>query len=206
MTPSTREKKRRERWIAWAEAQPREVLLVWEDECWFSRFAQPRLKGWGQMRLQQRMVLPRTPDKALSYYGIKRHDTGQIYLYPCWQRPNSDETLQFLRWIVCGAALLGKKVVIVIWDNASWHVARKVKRWIRRYNQQAKGQPQKPRLIVWSLPKRSPWLNPIEPHWLHAKKRIFEPSTADLSPHRLRQRVFQALNAKFIASLSQPLL
>jgi hypothetical protein len=40
---------------------------VWEDECWFSRFAQPRLKGWGEMSLEQRLVLPQTPDKALSY-------------------------------------------------------------------------------------------------------------------------------------------
>ena len=203
MTRTTREKKRRQRWIEWAEQWREQVLLVWEDECWFSRFAQPRLKNWGEMSLEQRMVLPRTPDKALSYYGIKRHDTGQVYLYPCWRRPNSDETIQFLLWIVLGATALGKKVVIVIWDNASWHVARKVKRWIRRYNQQAKAAGQ-PHLIVWTLPKRSPWLNPIEPHWLHAKKRVFEPSSADLSPHELRQRIFQALDAKFIASLSQP--
>lgn len=138
--------------MEWAEREE-QVLLVWEDECWFSRFAQPRLKGWGELRLEQRMVLPRTPNKALSYYGIKRHDSGQIYLYPCWQRPNSDETIQFLRWIVLGAAALGKKVVIVIWDHASWHVARKVNRWIRRYNQHAKSQGQ-PHLIVWTLPKR----------------------------------------------------
>jgi transposase len=203
MTRITREKKRREQWIRWAEQQRDDVLLLWEDECWFSRFAQPRLKSWGELSLEQRMVLPRTPDKALSYYGVKRQDTGQIYLYPCWRRPNSDETLQFLTWIVLGATALGKKVVIVVWDNASWHVARKVKRWIRRHNRQAKAQGQ-PHLIVWTLPKRSPWLNPIEPHWLHAKKRVFEPSNADLSPYHLRQRVFQALNAKFIASLSQP--
>jgi hypothetical protein len=73
--------------MEWAEHWRPHVWLVWEDEGWFSRFAQPRLKGWGEMRLEQRMVLPRTADKALSYYRIKRHDTGQIYLYPCWRRP-----------------------------------------------------------------------------------------------------------------------
>lgn len=173
---------------------------MWEDESWFSRFAQPRLKAWGQVRLQQRMVLPRTPAKALSYYGVKRHDTGKVYLYPCWSRPNSDETLRFLHFIVLGAAVERKKLVIVIWDNASWHTGRKVKRWIRCYNHTAKRMG-KPRLVVWHLPKRSPWLNPIEPHWLHAKKRICEPSDKDLSPRQLQRRLFLALDAKFISAL-----
>lgn len=178
--------------------------MLWEDECWFSRFAQPRMKAWGALALQQRMVLPRTPDKALSYYGVKRHDTGQLYLYPCFQRPNGDETIYFLRWIMAGAAVQQKKVVIIVWDNARWHTARKVTRWIRRHNQQAKHNGQ-PRLVVWRLPKRSPWLNPMEPHWLHAKKRVCQPSAEDLSPHQLRSRVFKALDAHFIAALSQPL-
>jgi hypothetical protein len=198
-----REKKQRQRWITWAEQHPQDVLLLWEDECWFSRFAQPRLKAWGELQLSQRMVLPRAPDKALSYYGVKRHDTGDLYLYPCWRRPHSDETLQFLHWLVLGATALHRKVVLVIWDNASWHVGRKVKRWIRRYNLNARLSG-RPRLLVWALPKRSPWLNPIEPHWLHAKKRICEPSNVDLSPHQLRQRIFQALDARFVAALSQP--
>jgi transposase len=200
-----RQKKRRAALIAWAERRRDEVLLLWEDECWFSRFAQPHLKAWGHMRLEQRMVLPRTPDKALSYYGVKRQDTGQVYLYPCWQRPNSDETIQFLHWITLAATTLHKQVVIIVWDNASWHVGRKVKRWIRSYNHTTKGSG-KARLLVWALPKRSPWLNPIEPHWMHAKKRVCEPSLQDLSKHQLQRRVFHALNAKFIAALSQRLL
>lgn len=203
MTRSTGQKKRREAFIAWAEERPDEVLLLWEDECWFSRFAQPRLKAWGHVRLEQRMVLPRTPDKALSYYGVKRHDTGQLYLYPCWQRPNSDETIQLLQWVTLGARALRKRVVVLIWDNASWHRGRKVARWIRAYNRNAK-RLGLPRLLVWSLPKRSPWLNPIEPHWMHAKKRVCEPSAQDLPKHQLQRRVFLALNAKSVAALSQP--
>ena len=132
-----------------------------------------------------------------------RHRRPALYLYPCWRHPNSDETLQFLHWLVLGATALHRKVVLVIWDNASWHVGRKVKRWIRCYNLNAR-LTGRPRLLVWALPKRSPWLNPIEPHWLHAKKRICEPSNVDLSPHQLRQRVFQALDARFVAALSQP--
>lgn len=158
------------------------------------------MKAWGGLELQQRMELPQTPDKALSYYGVKRHDIGALYLYRCLARPNSDETIQFLRWIVLGATLEGKQLVIVVWDNASWHVGKKVKRWIRRYNQQAKRE-RKVRLLVWHLPKRSPWLNPIEPHWMHGKQRICEPSEQELLPHELQRRLFVSLNAKFIAAL-----
>lgn len=54
------------------------MLLLWEDKCWFSRLAQPRLNTWGHLSLQQRLVLPHSPDKALSYDGVKRHDDGQV--------------------------------------------------------------------------------------------------------------------------------
>ena len=204
MMRTTRTKKRRERLIAWAQQHPQEVLLLWQDESWFSRFAQPRLKAWGEQELQQRMVLPQTPDKALCYYGVKRHDTGEVYLYRCLKRPNSDETIQFLHWIVLGAALERKKAVVVVWDNASWHVGQKVKRWIRRYNQQAKREG-KVRLLVWHLPKRSPWLNSIEPHWQHGKKRVCEPTDKELTPHELQRRLFEGVPAKFIAQLPQRL-
>jgi hypothetical protein len=31
------------------------------------------------------------------------------------------------------------------------------------------------RLVVCQLPSKSPWLNRIEPHWVHGKKAIVEP-------------------------------
>lgn len=146
------------------------------------------------------MALPRAPQKAISYYGVKEHCTRKLYLYPCEKRPVSDETIHFLQWIMQAAAVEGKKVVIIVWDNATWHTSAKVKRWIRRYNAIAK-QKRLPRLLVCPLPKRSPWLNPIEPHWLHAKKKVCEPGNADLEPRELNRRVYAALKARFIAFL-----
>jgi hypothetical protein len=43
----------------------------------------------------------------------------------------------------------------------------------------------KPSLVVWALPKRRTWLNPIEPHWLHTKKRVCEPSDTGTHPTRI---------------------
>jgi hypothetical protein len=175
-------------------------MLVWEDECWFSRFAQPTMQAWGETTLAQRMVLPRAPEKARGYYGVKWLGHAPLFLYPCFKRPSSDETLQLLRWLLHNAALLHKRVVVVLWDNASWHTARKVKRWVPHHNQQAKRNGQ-PRLLLCPLPTRSPWLNPVEPHWMHAKRKVAEPTELDLSPHLLQARVFAALPARFIASM-----
>ena len=154
--------------------------------------------------MQERMGLPHTPDKALCDYRVKRHDTGAVYLYRCLKRPNSDETIQFLHWIMLGAALEGKKGVLVVWDNARWHGGQKVKRWLRRYNQQAK-RAGKVRLLMWHLPKRSPWLKAIEPHWWHGKQRVCEPTAKELTPHELQPRLFEGVPAKFIAQLPHKL-
>ena len=43
------------------------------------------------------------------------------------------------------------------------------------------------RLLVFWLPTKSPWLNPIEPHWGHAKKHVCEPS-GELEAHELKRR------------------
>ncbi len=41
------------------------------------------------------------------------------------------------------------------------------------------------------LPTKSPWLNPIEPHWVHAKRRIIEPARV-LTAAELEARVYAA--------------
>ncbi len=47
------------------------------------------------------------------------------------------------------------------------------------------------RLLVCALPVKSPWLNPIEPKWLHGKKRIVEPARL-LPAHEVADRVCAA--------------
>ncbi len=32
------------------------------------------------------------------------------------------------------------------------------------------------RIVVCQLPVKSPWLNRIEPHWIHAKRAVVEPA------------------------------
>ena len=36
------------------------------------------------------------------------------------------------------AKSLDKKVMVLLWDNAPWHCSKRIREWIRLYNQQAK--------------------------------------------------------------------
>jgi hypothetical protein len=49
-----------------------------------------------------------------------------------------------------------------------------VRTWVKEHNRIAK-EKGTCRLIICRLPSKSPWLNPIEPKWLHGKRAIAEP-------------------------------
>lgn len=192
----TRSKKRRDKLVAWAEAEP-DVLLWWQDECWFSRFAQPNAHAWGGLQMIEREPARNEPHKALACYGAVRADSGQMYLAFCPGQPNSDSTLQFLPQLLDIGRAEGKRCIIVIWDHASWHKSKKVHRWVRDHNQQAKHNGD-PRLLVWLLPKKSPWLNPIEPRWLHGKRAVLEPGTDTLTVPLLCHRLCAYYQTAFV--------
>jgi hypothetical protein len=44
------------------------------------------------------------------------------------------------------------------------------------------------RILPLLLPKQSPWLNPIEPKWIHGKRNVVEPNGL-LSAQALAQRI-----------------
>lgn len=165
-----------------------DTLLLWQDECWFSRFAQPHVQDWDGLHLQQREPAHNETHKALACYGAVRQDTGQMHLAFCPGQPNSRYTVQFLSQLLRVARAEQKRLLIVIWDHASWHKSSPVRSWIREHNQQAK-QNDDVRLLAWLLPKKAPWLNPIEPHWLHGKRAVLEPGADDLTVESLRNRL-----------------
>jgi len=166
-------------------------LLVEEDECWFSRFAQPQAHAWATpqqpVRLVERGSLGGDKPKALACFGAVRRDTREVLLYFSDGQPNSLQQWLFIVGLLAVARAEGKQVVVIIWDNASWHKSKDLKQWMRTYNQQAKIHGE-PRLLTHRLPVKSPWLNPIEPRWVHAKRCICEPHGA-LTPFELQRRL-----------------
>jgi hypothetical protein len=170
-------KKRRDRLIALAARQP-DWVVGFEDEVWWSRLAQPALHAWGKqpLRLEAKAVAKDDPEpKALAAYGLLRTDTEQVLLRFVAGRPVSSVTIEFLAWITQRLAEDDKRVLVLIWDNASWHISQQVRDWIKRHNHTVKRQGGV-RLLVCRLPTKSPWLNPIEPRWLHGKRAIVEPA------------------------------
>ena len=186
--------------MRWAEAHP-DWLLGFEDETWWSRLAAPALHGWAArdqpLRLVEQTVARDDPErKALACYGLLLPETGEVWLRFLDGRPVSAVTTAFLDWCCQEAAQRGKTALLLVWDNASWHSSQAVRAWVRAHNRAVKANGVGVRLVMWPLPSKSPWLNPIEPKWLHTKRRVLEP-TRLLSAHELAERVCAALGCPY---------
>jgi hypothetical protein len=172
----TRKKAARDRLIRLSASHP-EWVLGFEDEVWWSRVAQPALRVWTvgpPMKVQLLTSDASDPDPdAVACYGFLRHDTHQVMLRFVEGRPLGEVTVQFLEWLCWSITQEGKQVLVVIWDDASWHTADVVTRGVKEQNRRAE-RGAGVRVVVCELPVASPWLNNIEPCWTHAKKAIME--------------------------------
>jgi DDE superfamily endonuclease len=141
--------------------------------------AQPNLATWTlekALPLVSKAVAKEDPDrKAIACYGLLRSDTQQMLLRFVAGRPVSQVSCEYLAWVAQKLAVEGKKALLLVWDNASWHISKLVRDWIRAHNRQVK-RVGGVRIVVCPLPVKSPWLNRIEPRWVHGKRAIAEPA------------------------------
>jgi transposase len=169
-------KAHRDRLIRLSAHHP-EWVLGFEDEAWWSRVAQPSLHAWtadAPIRVQLLRSDASDPDPdAVACYGFLRHDTHKVMLRFVEGRPLGELTRQFLAWLCGCVAQERKQVLVVIWDDASWHTSEAVACWVKEQNQRAKRR-KGVRVVICELPVASPWLNNIEPCWTHAKRAIME--------------------------------
>lgn len=143
------------------------------------------------------------PDpKALACYGMFSASDGQMHLRFVSGRPVSQVTTDFLEWFCEQVAARGKQVLVMIWDNASWHVSKQVKTWLREHNQAVLKEGKGVRIIPCWLPSKSPWLNRIEPKWVHGKRAIVEPARL-LTASELKRRVCEYFGCALLESLEQ---
>jgi hypothetical protein len=161
--------------------------LGYEDETWWSRIAQPDLHAWTDpdqpMHLVEQTFRKDDPEcKALACYGLLlrwQTQAGQsretMWLRFVDGRPVSDITIQFLNKSCQKLHRMGQEALLLVWDNASWHISQAVRQWIHDHNRQVKQRGRGVRIVVCPLPTKSPWLNPIEPKWVHGKRRVVEP-------------------------------
>jgi len=102
-------------------------------------------------------------------------------------------TTAFLDWCCEGLVAREVMVLVLIWDNASRHLSHPVRRWLRCHNQKVKQDRAGVRILSCILQVKSPWLDRIEPSWVHGKRRVTEPARL-LSAADLAQRVCSAFN------------
>jgi hypothetical protein len=117
-------------------------VLGFVDETWWSRLAQPAMHAWpaGSSMRPLAHALPKgAPDpKALGCYGLLRTDGDRVLLRFVQGRPGSHVTTAFLAWLARRRADERTRVLVLSWDNASWHRSREVRTWIHAHNQRAK--------------------------------------------------------------------
>jgi len=200
--------------IAWASQQS-SWAIGFGDEVWWSRFALPQVHAWQSQEQPVRLVEQHwrkdDPDpKALACYGIlwqqgdpQEPDRSQAWLRFVTGRPVSAITTQFLDWCCEGLQKQGKTNWLLIWDNASWHKSKAVRTWLRQHNQQVKQTGKGVRILPFLLPTQSPWLNPIEPKWVHAKRNVVEHDGL-LTARQLAERVCAYFGSTYEPHLAIP--
>lgn len=158
-----------------------------QDETWWSRFSHPDLHSWNEnghfTKLVEQVFTKHDPDpQALACFGLlvrwkndKVQRKAKIWLRFVAGNPCSDLTIQYLRWTCAKAYQAGKRVLLMFWDHAPWHISKETMDWVHAHNRQVKHSGRGVRLLICLLPKKSPWLNSIEPMWIHAKRKIVEP-------------------------------
>ena len=180
----------------------------------------PNLHAWvepGQtLRLVEQAVPKNDPDpKALACYGflVRPDSIGAAPPYEkVWLRfvdghpgdPDSiGVTTAFLASSCHKLEDLGKKALLLVWDNATWHISRQVQAWTREHNRQVQKTKKGVRILVCCLPTKSPWLNPIEPKWIHGKRRVVNPDGL-LTTKELAHRVCESFGCTHEQHLAIP--
>jgi hypothetical protein len=174
---------------------------------------QPNLHAWADAAAAVRLIEQESPKddpdpKALACYGLLISCPAapaslpeQVWLRFVDGRPISAVTTQYLTWCCNRLAQIGKTALLMVWDNASWHISKAVRTWIKTHNQQVRQSSQGVRILVCHLPTKSPWLNPIEPHWMHGKRHVVEPARL-LTAHELADRVCSHFGCQHEAHLA----
>lgn len=110
------------------------------------------------MKRGQRKLIPAPGTPLASHvFGAYNWDTGQV----AWQqtrKKNSETFIAFLEHLAF--TVYPNQRLILVLDNASYHTSRA--------SQAALAALEEHILVFW-LPKYSPFLNPIERFWLHLK-------------------------------------
>jgi DDE superfamily endonuclease len=66
----------------------------------------------------------------------------------------------------------GHRVLVLVWDPASWHKAKDLLAWFRAHNQQVEREGKGCKIVPVQTPVHAFWLNPVEPIIGHTKRKV----------------------------------
>jgi transposase len=125
-------------------------MLVFEDETIVTQ--KPCIRKSMSFEGQQQKIKHNGSRKRFSMY-ISMLWPEQNLLYDFYDRSNSVNTIQHLENLRYVMKNNGWKRIVLVWDNASYHVSKITREYINS---------QQEWLTIIYLPKRAPYLNPNE--------------------------------------------
>jgi transposase len=143
------------------------------------------------------------PHRCLACYDLllRLHGGPELWVRLADRSPISTLTCQFLARCLARLHERGRTALLLIWDRATWHGRQEVREWLRGHNQRVKATDDGVRIVSCTLPTQSPWLNPIEPCWVHGKRRVANPA-GPLSVEELSERIYDTFGCPHLPPLS----
>lgn len=131
-----------------------------EDECRLQQFPN-KFNRWN-VRGQTPVVKVKREVKSVSFYSGLSLNTKKLISHIC-EKQNSKETIEWLGLVK--KYYEGKGKVLIVWDNASWHKSKEIKKWLE----------ENPGAVeLMNFPPYSPDLNPQEHVWKEMRKDLSE--------------------------------
>ena len=127
------------------------MILVFEDETIVTQ--KPCIRKSMSFEGEQQKIRHNGSRKRFSMY-ISMLWPEQNLMYEFYDRSNSTNTINHLENLRYVMKNNGWKRIILVWDNASYHISKITREYINRQKEDW--------LTVIHLPKRAPYLNPNE--------------------------------------------
>ena len=134
----------KQRESSWKLACAPQTLLSYDDakSCWQACAGNTRRRLGRTWAVMMKRYCPLQADRWQE----------ELWLRFVEDRPLSAITTRFLAWCCAKLQAMGKRVLILVWDNARWHISRAVQAWIQAHaSLSARCLPKAPGLIRSSL-------------------------------------------------------
>lgn len=128
--------------------------------------------GWSPLGEPPRNLATRKKGQQTwnAYLGLDLKEQRLSWRYT--ERVNRWETAVVVKQRLEWHERLGHRVLVLIWDPASWHKAKDLTRWFRQHNQEVDRTGQGVKIVPVLTPVHAFWLNPVEAIIGHAKRRV----------------------------------